>query len=76
MKACLSLLPAERPSFADLRVLLYDTMAEVAKGTYLDSEGSAAVRPPVLSRGTYLDSEGSAGISHMLQDTESCNKGI
>jgi hypothetical protein len=44
MKACLSDVPCERPSFDDLRTLIDDTAAEVLSGTYINSEGLQMVR--------------------------------
>lgn len=45
LKACLSDSPAERPPFVDIGTLLTDTIAEVASGEYVNSEGSTSVRP-------------------------------
>jgi hypothetical protein len=48
MKAALSEQPDERPPFSDLLTLLDDTAAEVASGTYINSEGVAVVCPSSL----------------------------
>ena len=44
MTACLSDGTDERPSFDDLWTLLADMDAEVATGSYINSEGVPAVR--------------------------------
>ena len=44
MQACLSEDPTERPSFADLVVLLDDTCSEVLSGLYINSQGRQVVR--------------------------------
>jgi hypothetical protein len=51
MKACLSTTPADRPSFQQVQTLLRDVQAEVAKGSYVDSDGAPQVRgvPRLLS---------------------------
>jgi hypothetical protein len=43
MKACLSQNPEERPSFVQLLTILRDLKAEVAAGSYLNSEGAQVV---------------------------------
>ena len=44
MKACLGEAPQERPHFAQLRTLLLDVVAEVARGRYVNTAGHASVR--------------------------------
>ena len=44
MQACLSSVPAERPSFQDTLKLMDDLMAEVQAGTYSNSLGATLVR--------------------------------
>jgi hypothetical protein len=45
MKACLSLMPKDRPSFQELETLLGDLCVEIASGSYLNSDGVTVVRP-------------------------------
>lgn len=44
MRACLSAIPAERPSFSDLVSMLEDLKTELDSGSYVDSRGSTQVR--------------------------------
>jgi serine/threonine protein kinase len=49
MQACLSARPEERPSFAQVLVLLRDVAAEVATGGYINSLGRMQARPAAPS---------------------------
>jgi hypothetical protein len=46
IKACTTANVAQRPTFAQLRELLVDLVAEVASGSYMSSAGEPVVRAP------------------------------
>ena len=45
MMACLSEKPADRPTFAQLLILIADMDEEVQRGSYIDASGRSQARP-------------------------------